>query len=71
MMPARSPLPRLTLTARLTALYTLVSATVLLGLGGLTVLAVVLAIHVGNMEDGLENRRIRCHEIPRRTGMKS
>jgi two-component system heavy metal sensor histidine kinase CusS len=40
MMPARSPLPRLTLTARLTALYTLVSATVLLGLGGLTVLAV-------------------------------
>ncbi len=46
MMPTRSPLsylphlPRLTLTARLTALYTLVSATVLLGLGGLTVLAV-------------------------------
>lgn len=46
MMPSRSPLsylphlPRLTLTARLTALYTLVSATVLLGLGGLTVLAV-------------------------------
>lgn len=40
MMPTRSPLPRLTLTARLTALYTLISATVLLGLGGLTVLAV-------------------------------
>lgn len=40
MMPTRSSLPRLTLTARLTALYTLVSATVLLGLGGLTVLAV-------------------------------
>jgi two-component system heavy metal sensor histidine kinase CusS len=31
---------RMTLTARLTALYTLVSATVLLGLGGLTVYAV-------------------------------
>ena len=40
MMPTRSPLSSLTLTARLTALYTLVSATVLLGLGGLTVLAV-------------------------------
>ena len=31
---------RMTLTARLTALYTLVSATVLLGLGGLTLSAV-------------------------------
>ena len=31
---------RMTLTARLTALYTLVSATVLLGLGGLTLYAV-------------------------------
>ena len=40
MMPSRSLLSSLTLTARLTALYTLVSATVLLGLGGLTVLAV-------------------------------
>ncbi len=40
MMPTRSLLSSLTLTARLTALYTLVSATVLLGLGGLTVLAV-------------------------------
>lgn len=40
MKPTRSLLSSLTLTARLTALYTLVSATVLLGLGGLTVLAV-------------------------------
>ena len=49
MMPTRSPLsylthlihlPRLTLTARLTALYTLVSSTVLLDLGWLTILAV-------------------------------
>lgn len=40
MMSTRSLLSSLTLTARLTALYTLVSATVLLGLGGLTVLAV-------------------------------
>ena len=40
-MPPRPwGLATLTLTARLTALYTLVSATVLLGLGGLTVLAV-------------------------------
>lgn len=38
--PVRPLSSRMTLTARLTALYTLVSATVLLGLGGLTLYAV-------------------------------
>ena len=38
--PVRPLGSRMTLTARLTALYTLVSATVLLGLGGLTLYAV-------------------------------